>query len=137
MPRINSGPSDHDETPVGAESDFAILGLGIPAETAVDFDEGAAAVSAHAALDLAAAVHGFKGTKVVLVDGTDVATNVTLAAVAVGDILGGVIALTAKADIATARDVTSEYAIGAGVLTKAAGTDETGNQLMVTFTDLT
>lgn len=38
MPRLNEDPQDHDETAVGADSEFAIAGLGVPLETAEDID---------------------------------------------------------------------------------------------------
>jgi hypothetical protein len=82
---------------------------------------------------------GIVGTnlKLKLADGTDVAANVTISGMAVGDILVSVFAMTAKASIATMVDRTAEYAIGSGVLTKAAGTDERLNQLIIMYLDLT
>jgi len=76
-------------------------------------------------------------SKVTIADGTAAATNVTVPGMAVGDELVSVLALTAKASIATMADRTEEYAVGAGVLTKADGTDETGNQLIIIWNDLT
>lgn len=75
--------------------------------------------------------------KTLLADGTAAATDVNVAGMAVGDELVSVIALTTKAAIATAVDRTSEYAVGAAKLVKAAGTDETNNQLLITYLDLT
>jgi hypothetical protein len=75
--------------------------------------------------------------KVALADGTGVGADVTVAGVAVGDELVFVGAFATKASIATLNDRTSEYAIQAGGLDKAAGTDETGNQLMIIYLDLT
>lgn len=76
-------------------------------------------------------------SKVTIADGTASATNVTVSGMAVGDELVSVLALATKASIATMADRTSEYAVGAGVLTKAAGTNETGNQLIIVWNDLT
>ena len=76
-------------------------------------------------------------SKVTIADGTAAATNVTVSGMAVGDELVSVLALTTKASIATMADRTSEYAVGAGVLTKAAGTNETSNQLIIIWNDLT
>lgn len=75
--------------------------------------------------------------KTALADGTAAATDVTVAGMAVGDELVAVLALTTKAAISTMANRTSEYAIGAGKLTKADGTDETGNQLLIIYLDLT
>ena len=76
-------------------------------------------------------------SKVTIADGTASATNVTVSGMAVGDELVSVLALATKASIATMADRTSEYAVGAGVLTKAAGTNETSNQLIIVWNDLT
>lgn len=76
-------------------------------------------------------------SKVTIADGTAAATNVTVSGMAVGDELVSVLALATKASIATMADRTSEYAVRAGVLTKAAGTNETGNQLIIVWNDLT
>jgi hypothetical protein len=72
-----------------------------------------------------------------LADGTAVKTDVTVAGMAVGDELIAVLALTTKASIATMTDRTSEYVIGNGKLVKAAGTDESDNQLIILYLDLT
>lgn len=82
-----------------------------------------------------ALVGGF--LKTAIADGTAAKTDVTVTGMAVGDELVAVLALTTKADIATMANRTSEYAIGAGKLTKADGTDETGNQLLIIYLDLT
>ena len=76
-------------------------------------------------------------SKVTIADGTASATNVTVSGMAVGDELVSVLALATKASIATMADRTSEYAVGAGALTKAAGTNETNNQLIIVWNDLT
>jgi hypothetical protein len=82
-----------------------------------------------------AAVTGPKfGTGIVnleLLAGTNAAADVTLAAMAATDEIAKVIALTNTASIATAADRTSEYVAGAGKMTKAAGTDERNNSLLV------
>lgn len=75
--------------------------------------------------------------KVALANGTDAANNVTVAAIAVGDELISVLSFTTAAAIATVADRTAEYAVGSGVLTKAAGTDERNNQLWIVYLDLT
>lgn len=75
--------------------------------------------------------------KVALVAGAASATDATIAAIAVGDELVSVLSFTTAAAIATVADRTGEYAIKAGGLTKAAGTNETSNQLVVIYLDLT
>ena len=75
--------------------------------------------------------------KKTLADGTAAATDVTVTGMAVGDELVSVLALTTKAAITSMADRTSEYAVGAGKLVKAAGTDETDNQLIIEWLDLT
>jgi len=54
-----------------------------------------------------------------------------------GNELVSVLALTTKASIATLANRTSEYTVGSGKIVKAAGTDETDNQLIVIWNDLT
>jgi len=105
-------------------------------------DSGAIATGGVATADLAAAAvtktklaGGF--SKLTVVDGTAAATDVTVTGMAVGDELVSVLALTTKASIATLADRTSEYTVQAGGLDKAAGTDETNNQLLVFWNDLT
>lgn len=75
--------------------------------------------------------------KHVLKDGTAAATDVTVTGMAVGDELISVHAQATKAAVATITDRTSEYAVGAGKLVKAAGTDETNNQLDILYWDRT
>lgn len=75
--------------------------------------------------------------KHVLKDGTAAATDVTVTGMAVGDELISVHAQATKAAVATITDRTSEYAVGAGKLVKAAGTDETNNQLDIWYWDRT
>lgn len=75
--------------------------------------------------------------KIVLADGTASAMDVTVTGMAVGDELVMVESFTTKASIASCVDRTSEYAVGAGKLVKAAGTDETGNLLRITYLDRT
>lgn len=75
--------------------------------------------------------------KVALAAGTNTGSNVTLAAIAVGDELVSVLSFTTAASIASVADRTAEYAVGAGVLTKVAGTNETNNQLWIMYLDLT
>lgn len=102
--------------------------------------EGVAAVLA----EDASLVVGASGVKIkaaalkhVLADGTAAATDVTVAGMAVGDELISVYAQATKAAVAAITDRTSEYAVGAGKLTKAAGTDETDNQLDILYWDRT
>lgn len=68
---------------------------------------------------------------VTLAAGTAAATNVTIAGLLASDEIVSVLAFATAASIATVADRTAEYAPGAGVLTKPAGTNETGNQLLV------
>jgi predicted RecA/RadA family phage recombinase len=75
--------------------------------------------------------------KVALAAGTGSGADVTVAAIAVGDELVSVLSFTTAAAIASVVDRTSEYAIQAGGLDKAAGTSETGNQLLIVYLDLT
>ena len=76
-------------------------------------------------------------SKVTIADGTAAATNVTVTGMAVGDELVSVLALTTKAAISTLADRTAEYTVGADALVKTAGTDESGNQLVIIWQDLT
>lgn len=92
----------------------------------------------------ASLVVGASGVKVkaaalkhVLKDGTAAATDVTVTGMAVGDELISVHAQATKASVATITDRTSEYVVGAGKLVKAAGTDETNNQLDILYWDRT
>ena len=75
--------------------------------------------------------------KHVLADGTASAANVTVAGMAVGDELISVHAQATKASVGTITDRTAEYVVGAGVLTKAGGTNETNNQLDIWYWDRT
>jgi hypothetical protein len=92
----------------------------------------------------ASLVVGASGVKIkaaalkhVLKDGTAAATDVTVTGMAVGDELISVHAQATKAAVATITDRTSEYAVGAGKLVKAAGTNETDNQLDIWYWDRT
>jgi hypothetical protein len=76
-------------------------------------------------------------TKVTIADGTASGTDVTVTGMAEGDELVSVLALTTKAAITSLADRTSEYAIGTGKLVKEAGTNETDNQLIIIWNDLT
>jgi len=75
--------------------------------------------------------------KHILTDGTAAATNVTVADMAVGDELVSVHAQATKANLASITDRTAEYTVGAGILIKSAGTNETGNQLDIMYLDRT
>jgi hypothetical protein len=72
-----------------------------------------------------------------LAAGTASATDVTISSMAVGDELISVTSYTTAAAIASMADRTSEYVIGAGKLVKAAGTDESNNQLDILWLDRT
>ncbi len=76
-------------------------------------------------------------SKVTLADGTAAGTDVNVAGMAVGDELVMVLAFATKAAITTLADRKSEYAVGAGKLVKTAGTDESNNQLVIIWNDLT
>lgn len=76
-------------------------------------------------------------SKRVLANGTASATDVTVSGMAVGDELVSVISYTTEAAITSMADRTSEYTVGAGKLIKAAGTNETDNQLDIIWNDLT
>ena len=103
-------------------------------ETAAAAD-ATTALAAHATAALAAAVHALP--KVTLANGTAAATDVTVTGMAVGDTLISVLSFSTAAAIATVADRTSEYAVQAGGLDKAAGTDESGNQLVIFWNDAT
>ena len=68
-----------------------------------------------------------------LAAGTNSSVNVTVSGMAATDTIVSVISFSTAASITTMTDRTAEYAAGAGVMTKAAGTDETGNQLMINW----
>ena len=76
-------------------------------------------------------------SKISFADGTASATDVAVPGMALGDELVCVMSFATKAAIGTLADRTSEYAVGTGELVKAAGTDETGNQLLIFWNDLT
>lgn len=126
---LGSETQDDDSDPSTTEK--ALTAEGVIEDTTVDVTT--APIATHAALTQTTGLHGLP--KVTVVDGTAAAANVTLAAIAAADTLVSVLAFTTKASIATLADRTSEYAPGAGVLTKAAGTDETNNQLVVFWID--
>ena len=110
-------------------------GLGLksgPGQTLdVDADEKTISTSSgKVAIKTAALKH-------VLADGTAAATDVTVAGMAVGDELISVHSQATKSSISTITDRTSEYMVGAGKLVKAAGTNETGNQLDIWYWDRT
>jgi hypothetical protein len=82
-----------------------------------------------------AAVTGIKlGTGILhfgLYAGTASGANITgVTGMTAADEVVSVMSFTTAASIATVADRTSEYAAGAGVLTKAAGTNETNNQIL-------
>jgi predicted RecA/RadA family phage recombinase len=69
--------------------------------------------------------------KVTLAAGTAGGVNVTVAGMSAADEIASVLSFTTAASIASVADRTAEYAAGAGVATKAAGTNETNNQLVI------
>ena len=75
--------------------------------------------------------------KVTLAAGTGSGTDVTVAGMVVGDELVSVLSFITAAAIASVNDRTSEYTVQAGGLDKAAGTNETNNQLLIIWLDLT
>jgi hypothetical protein len=75
--------------------------------------------------------------KVTLAAGTSSGADVTVAGMVVGDELVFVGSFTTAASIASLADRTAEYVVAAGKLTKAAGTVETNNQLLIIWNDLT
>jgi hypothetical protein len=75
--------------------------------------------------------------KVKLAAGTASSTPVTMSGMAVGDELVSIFSFTTAASIASVVDRTAEYTIGTGQLGKASGTNETGNELLIFYLDLT
>jgi hypothetical protein len=73
--------------------------------------------------------------KVTLANGTASATDVAVTGMTATDELIFVGSFTTAAAIASLADRTSEYACGAVKLTKAAGTNETSNQLIIIWID--
>lgn len=73
--------------------------------------------------------------QVVKAAGTDAATDVTVAAMAVGDSL--ITVLSVVVNTGAVHDRTSEYEVGAGKLVKAAGTDDRNNSLIIIYANLT
>ena len=94
---------------------------------------GTADIATHEALTQTVGVHGLP--RVTLAAGTAAAANVTIAGLLAGDTLVSVLSFTTAAAIASVADRTAEYVTGAGVLTKSAGTNETGNQLIIFWVD--
>ncbi|MBN1629631.1 MAG: DUF2190 family protein [Thermoleophilia bacterium] len=74
---------------------------------------------------------------VALAAGTNSGVDVALVGMAAGDEIVSVLSFTTAAAIATVADRTAEYAAGTDELTKAAGTDETNNQLLIIWIDKT
>lgn len=71
-----------------------------------------------------------------VIDGTAAATDVTITGMVATDELVFVGSLITKADIATFADRTSEYVCGAGKLVKAAGSNDSANQLIIIWLDI-
>lgn len=95
----------------------------------------AASLAAHETAAPSASVHALP--KVTLANGTAAGADVTVTGMVVGDTLISVLSFATAAAIATVADRTSEYAVQAGGLDKTAGTDETGNQLVIFWNDAT
>ena len=93
----------------------------------------AADLAVHEAADLSTSIHG--KLMVTLKAGTAAATDVTVTGMVAADTLVSVLSFTTAASIASVADRTSEYVPQAGGLDKAAGTDETNNQLVVIWYD--
>lgn len=74
------------------------------------------------------------GSEVILTAaGTASSANVTVANMTAADEIVYVGSMTTAASIATWADRTAEYAAGAGVMVKAAGTNETNNLLLIVW----
>jgi hypothetical protein len=74
------------------------------------------------------------GSEIILTAaGTAAAANVTVANMTAADEIVYVGSMTTAASIATWADRTGEYVAGAGVMTKAAGTNETNNLLFIVW----
>jgi hypothetical protein len=115
----------------------AVFGLGAENQAAdIVAVEGdiTAAVATHAAVAAAAGTHG--RVKQVLANGTAAATDVTVTGMVAADVLISVFSFTTAASIASVANRTAEYTPQAGGLDKAAGTDETNNQLLITYIDV-
>lgn len=136
QPGLLDEAEDNDVNAVLVDID-AVTGLDAGSVGSAEIDALAVATGdiAAAAVTKAKLAGGF--SVVTVVDGTAAATDVTVTGMAVGDELVKVLALTTKASIATLADRTSEYTVQAGGLDKTAGTDETNNQLIVFWLDLT
>lgn len=114
----------------------AVFGLGAENEADDIVATDAAittAIDTHKAVSATTGTHGL--VKQVLAAGTAAATDVTVTGMAVGDTLISVFSFATAAAIATVADRTSEYTVQAGGLDKAAGTNETNNQLLITYID--
>ena len=132
---------------VAADSVVIVNAAGVPKKDAIA--DLATAMADNVGIVSSAGVHALKAagvtrgklaggfSKISFASGTASAANVTVAGMVVGDELVGVIAFSTAAVLATVADRVSEYVVGAGVLTKAAGTNETGNLLIIFWNDLT
>lgn len=104
------------------------------AASELDADLGTdAELAVHAAADLSTSVHG--ALKVSLAAGTAAATDVPVTGMVAADTLVSVLSFATAAAIATVADRTAEYTSQAGGLDKAAGTNETNNQLIIIWYD--
>lgn len=137
----NVSVGDLIDTSYGLKNSTASnIQVNLSASSGLEFGTGALKIDpADASLTLAAGGVSVKSAilKRVLANGTDSAVNVTVSGMATGDELVSVIAYTNKTAIASMADRTSEYAVGSGQLTKAAGTNETDNQLDIVYLDRT
>lgn len=73
--------------------------------------------------------------QVVVAAGTNAGADVTVSGMVVGDSLLSVISVVVNTG--ALHDRTSEYVVAAGKLTKAAGTDERNNSLIIIYANLT
>jgi len=99
---------------------------------------GTGAVSASEIADAAVTKSKLAGgfSKVTLKAGA-AAGDIAVTGIAVGDELVSVIRIVDGADATVLSDITSEFTIAAGKINNTAGTNTTGNQLLVFWNDLT
>lgn len=132
---------------VAADSVMFVTSGGVPKKEAVA--DLATGMADNVGIASSAGVHSIKAagvtkdklagsfSKITFANGTAAATPVTIAGMVVGDELVAVMSFATAAVLATLNNRTSEYTVGAGVLGKAGGTNETGNQLIVFWNDIT
>lgn len=123
-----------------ADSENAILGLGIDEDDAVEAAVAAstAAIAAHAALVSATGVHGrLKQVLVAGGDETGAGVDITVSGMAVGDALVSVLVFTTAASIASAAfRAVADFTVAAGKLTVVANAvNNTNNQYLISYLD--